>query len=176
MSFMEMIKARLSYNAATGEFRWLSAPNHYTIGKVAGNLDNYGYRRIGIDGRQYKAHRLAWAFAHGAMPSEEIDHVNGDRDDNRIANLRLASREINNQNVSLRSDSTSGYMGVSFYRPTGKWKAQIRHKGKTTHLGYHDSPQVAHAAYMEAKRGMHPGFARAEALRHHGIGKGESDA
>ena len=175
MSIIATLKSRLQYLEDTGEFRWISAPNHYTVGNAAGSLDGQGYRRISIDGRLYKAHRLAWAFVYGEMPISEIDHINGNRDDNRISNLRLANRFINTQNVSTRKDSTSGYMGVSFYRPTGKWKAQIKCAGKTTHLGYHLTPELAHAAYMDAKQKLHPGFARA-IERAHGIGikKGDS--
>lgn len=171
---IEDLRAALSFDPDTGVFHWTTKAKHPRhVGKVAGAVDHQGYRRISVNGQSYAGHRLAWYYVTGTPPADEIDHINGRRDDNRIANLRLANREINTQNVSLRSDSTSGYMGVSFYKPTGKWKAQIRRAGRTKHLGYHDSPELAYAAYMDAKKLMHPGFARAviaEYERVNGIG------
>lgn len=158
MLTIEQLKAAVAYDRDTGKFVWLSARNHYTIGREAGSLDSYGYRRISIGGTFYKAHRLAWMYIYGALPPSELDHINGDRDDNRITNLRLADRYINTQNISMRCGNSSGFRGVSFYRPTAKWKAQIRHRNKTTHLGYFETPEDAHAAYVSAKMHIHPGF------------------
>lgn len=157
---LERVNQCLSYSPDTGVFTWSASASNRIAGKVAGSLDNYGYRRITIDNRQFKAHRLAWFVTHGEMPVGELDHINGSRDDNRIANLRLATRAVNTQNVRCRADNTTGLMGVSLYKPTGKWKAQIKAKSKTHFLGYFASPEEAHSAYMAAKRELHPGYAR----------------
>ena len=152
----EDLRAVLSYSPDTGIFVWISGVRN---GQVAGNVDNLGYRRICVFGRFYKAHRLAWFYVNGKWPIE-IDHVNGVRDDNRLVNLRAANRSINVQNVGPRRNNTSGFTGVSFYRRTGRWRAQIKNAGRTVHLGDFDQPEAAHDAYMEAKKRLHPSFAR----------------
>ena len=151
--------AKLNYDPSTGVFMWKAPLNKALSHRPAGCLDSYGYRRIKICRGLVKAHRLAWLMTYGDMPSGvEIDHINGLRDDNRIANLRLADRSINTQNVSIRNNSTSGLMGASYYKPTGKWKAQITANRKKMFLGYFDTALSAHEAYMQAKRTLHQGY------------------
>lgn len=157
---VEYLRNALSYDQGTGVFTWL--PGQFRAGRVAGSLNHWGYSRITIDGLNYQAHRLAWFHVHGEWPAVEIDHINGVRDDNRLSNLRLADRFINTQNVSIRSDSRSGFMGVSFYKRTGKWKAQIKALGRTLGLGYFSTPEEAHQAYIKAKTIHHPGFVQRE--------------
>jgi hypothetical protein len=122
---------------------------------VAGGLSTCGYRRINIDRRLYQAHRLAWLYVHGRWPIVELDHINGVRDDNRLANLREATRAQNNQNLSQRSDNKSGHVGASFHKQTRRWKAQIQVGGQTRHLGLYATPEAAHDAYLAAKAEMH---------------------
>lgn len=148
----------LAYDGATGVFTWVASPSQYTNGRVAGSIDEYGYRRISIAGHFHKAHRLAWFSVHGRWPEGEIEHINGVRDDNRIDNLRVATRAMNTQNTRVRRDNKAGLAGASFYSPTGKWKAQIKASGKTLHLGYFDNARDAHEAYMAAKVKHHAGF------------------
>lgn len=102
-----------------------------------------------LDGRRYQEHRLVWLVETGAFPVEFLDHINGQRADNRFANLRAASKKQNNENIQLRRDNRSGLRGVS-RRRNGKWVAQIQSDGTKRHLGYFDSAAAAHAAYQTA--------------------------
>lgn len=121
-----------------------------------------GYRIGTVFGVKMRAHRVIWAMLHGEWPEADIDHANGDRSDNRLCNLRNATRSENNMNTGIRSDNSSGYKGVSFYRPTGKWMACIRVSGKSKYLGYFGSPEAAHSAYMVAARQSYGNYARSK--------------
>ena len=139
----------LDYDAETGKFTWLARDRvHFSCsaqwrnwnarypGTEAGSVGLKGYRAIGLHGRFHKAHRLAWTVVYGVEPESAIDHINGDRDDNRIANLREATRGENLQNQrNPRSDSSSGYLGVSPYPYRDGWTAQIHKDGIKKHLG-----------------------------------------
>jgi hypothetical protein len=115
----------LRYDPDTGVLTWKSAVSpQRAAGSVAGTRRPDGYSRIKLDGRLYLAHRLAWLLTHGTCP-KEIDHISGDRSDNRIANLRAASRSQNSQN-------RSGVKGVTLHR--GKWEARIVVNGKRIHI------------------------------------------
>jgi HNH endonuclease len=151
------IDAALAYDATTGEVVWkmkLSAKQR--VGDKAGYLDSEGYWSIQFRGKSYKAHRLAWLLTHGKWPELFIDHINGDRADNRIENLREASRSLNAQNQRKpQGNSKSGVLGVSRYRD--KWKAQISNSGRVIYLGLYASTVEASAAYLRAKRELHAG-------------------
>ena len=132
-------------------------------GKKAGSPNSGGYAQVKINGVLYKAHALVW-FLHGrSLPSGYvIDHINGDQTDNRLDNLRAASRQQNNCNASKRVDNKSGVKGVSWYKPTGKWVGQIQHGGVKTHVGLFDSiPDAARAVALKRAE-MHGAFARNE--------------
>jgi hypothetical protein len=126
------------------------------IGDRAGTLVRDGYRQLRIHGKQYLEHRLIWLLHTGSLPTDEIDHINGDRQDNRIENLRLVSRDMNMQNQrTARRDNTSGLLGV---RKSGaKWYATIGIDGKRFYLGMYTTPELAHLAYVNAKRKHHEG-------------------
>jgi hypothetical protein len=147
----------IDYEPETGVLRWrVDRANRVRAGDLAGSAHVRGYWRIGIDGRDYLAHRLAWFHFHGTWPADRIDHVNGDRADNRIANLRSVSNSINQQNQrAARANNSVGLLGVS---PNGKkWSAEIKLNGRRTCLGTFPTPELAHAAYVSAKRAMHLG-------------------
>lgn len=151
----------LEYDPETGAFTRLigrSGPNA-RAGDVAGCDNGAGYIRIYVDGAAFKAHRLAWFYAHGEWPSE-IDHINGDKADNRLCNLRPVTRSQNRMNVAAYRSNKSGYRGVSFYKPTQRWKAQIQVDGRKKSIGYYGTPEEAHRAYCEASRVLHGEFGR----------------
>lgn len=150
---VERLRELLDYHPETGVFRWKVSKSQGTAaGSAAGFVEREGYRRIKVDGRKYKAHRLAWLHVHGEWPSREIDHVNRNPDDNRIDNLRLATASQNRGNSRRLSNNTSGYKGVSFRPETGRWRARISHGGKSTCLGDFSSPEEASAAYLSAAK------------------------
>jgi len=131
------IKELLHYDPDTGDFTWLIIPsNNVKIGDVTGWPDKRdGYMRIKVKGKQYLSHRLAWFCVHGVWPRHEIDHINHDRSDNRIVNLREATRLENMRNASRYKTNTSGVTGVYWHKPTKKWQASIAVEGKLLYLG-----------------------------------------
>jgi HNH endonuclease/AP2 domain len=154
----ERVMEVLDYDPDTGIFRWkVRLSNSIHVGDIAGSPDGEGYLMIRLDNRYYKAHRLAWLYVHGAWPDDQIDHINTDPADNRIANLRQATQLLNKQN-SRRShrDSASRYLGVSWDRARSKWLAQICVNGQRKNLGRFDTEEAAYAAYLAAKAAIHP--------------------
>lgn len=148
----------LEYDSVTGEFRWKASPNRrIKVGSVAGCLRSDGYLSIRVDAEQFLAHRLAWFWATGVWPSNEIDHKNRIRTDNRLLNLREATRSENLQNAR-KSWSSSGIRGVSWCAREKRFRAYIKLNGKTKCLGYYNSLQEAEHAYLAAKTEMHPFF------------------
>lgn len=150
-------KELLDYDPLTGDFKWRSAQApRMSVGSSAGSRGQY--LRIKIDGSHYMAHRLAWLITHGSWPREQIDHVDEDKFNNRLDNLRPASDRQNKQNVSVPyRNNKSGFQGVNFHKRHQKFQAQIQVDGRKIHLGYFDTPEKAHEAYAEAKR-THHGF------------------
>lgn len=150
------LKEHLHYDPDTGIFIRLKSLNEMKvkIGDVAGGLNAKGYCLIRVDGIQYKAHRLAWLYVYGKHPDNHIDHIDGDRENNKIINLRDVTSHGNGQNRrSCNSNSTSGYLGVS---KNGKgFTATIKVDYKRTGLGTYATPEEAHEAYLEAKRRLH---------------------
>jgi hypothetical protein len=144
------LKQVLNYKPEIGEFSWLisKSPNAQ-IGSRAGNIDQKGYCIIGIDGKMYRAHRLAWAHVHGYFP-KELDHINRIRSDNRLANLRPATRSQASANTKVKINNRAGLKGVR--RQRGRWQARILYHGKYVHLGTFDTSVEAHAAYCYAAK------------------------
>ncbi len=142
----EQLRAMLNYAPETGVFtRRIGGPG-ISAGDVAGSLDSNGYRRITLGYRSYYAHRLAWFYVHGDWPATSIDHLNLVRDDNRLANLREATKSENMRNCRKHSNNKSGFKGVCWDRGAGKWRAYIVVEYKQTHLGVFDTAEEAHAA------------------------------
>lgn len=146
----------LHYNPETGIFTWLVSRSRTRAGEIADYVNNRGYVRIRICSVEYLAHRLAWLYMTGGWPKDQIDHINGIRNDNRWANLREADRFINQQNQRKpRPNNVTGFLGVS---PEGnRFVAQIGLRGKKYSLGAYHTPEQAHKAYIEAKRRLHEG-------------------
>lgn len=135
----ERLKEVLEYDTGTGAFtRKLSRPG-YLVGSDAGYTTEDGYRRIGIDGNDYLAHRLAFLYVEGYFPEHDIDHMDGVRDNNKYDNLRHASRTCNLQNQKTYSNSTSGFTGVSFLKRSNKWVAHASLGCGRVYLGLHET-------------------------------------
>jgi hypothetical protein len=120
------------------------------------------YRRIIIEKRRYIASRLAWLWVYGKWPNDFVDHANGNKQDDRIGNLRAATKSQNHANTSAPAHNTSGLKGVSWSKRYGFWLAQIQHKNKHHFLGYFVTPAEAHTAYREAASRLFGQFARSE--------------
>jgi len=150
----ERLRELLHYNPDTGVFTWRASRGHLAAGRIAGYGNGRGYIQIKVDDRAYVAHRLAWLYMHGRFPSAQLDHINGVRGDNRIANLREASQSENQQNIKGARRGSATRLGVSFAK--GKWRAEIQVNGRRTNLGHYPTEDSAHAAYLSAKRVMHP--------------------
>lgn len=141
------LKLRLSYDPETGQFVRLSTLNaRHRVGVAPGTAHSAGYRVIGLDGKNYKAHRLAWLYVYGEWPAGELDHINGIKTDNRISNLRIATRSENTSNrFRARADNRLGILGVS--RVGNRYIARFRDR----YLGIFRSPEEAQQAYINAR-------------------------
>lgn len=126
MVTQDRLKELFTYYAQTGEFVRNVGRKGVAKGSVAGTTNqHFGYIQINIDGKTYKAHRLAYLYMLGKWPEEEVDHIDGDRVNNRWANLRDVTRGENARNLARRSDNTSGQVGVGFHTKRNQWRARI---------------------------------------------------
>lgn len=150
------VKEILNYDKETGIFTYKVNYKSKKAGDVAGYINNRGYVQINLFGRIYSAHRLAWYFHNGEMPTKQIDHINGIRHDNNIANLRNVDLAENLQNQrNPQKGNTSGFLGVTFHKNRNKWMAQINHKKKNIYIGIFSTAIEAHNAYLSKKREIH---------------------
>jgi hypothetical protein len=164
-----VLKDLLAYDLHTGAFVWKERrPEHFEAteartpewacrwwnsrfaGQTAGFTDPNGYLLIRIGGVDYRAHRMAWVYIHGSEP-DTIDHVDGNRANNRIGNLRNVDATGNARNAKRRDDNASGTTGVGFYPKTSKWRARINRGGKTVLLGYFGTKAEAIMARKRAE-------------------------
>lgn len=159
----EQLRELLNYNPETGIFTWAVQGRNRPVGGVVGSKDHRGYIQASIgtkaDRLRIYMHRAAWAYVHGVWPTHDIDHINHDKSDNRIANLRELTRSLNQQNqIKAHANNKSGYLGVYANKKGRKqpYIACIFANGRAVHLGAFDTAEEAHAAYVEAKRRLHP--------------------
>jgi len=139
------------FNYKDGKLFWKVSPaNHIKIGNEAGHLTDEGYNVIVISGKRYYTHRLIFLYYYGYLP-EYLDHINNIRDDNRINNLREASRNQNQWNKKKQKNkSSSKYKGVHYFKGRKRWRARIQVNGKSKHLGYYFTEEEAALSYNEA--------------------------
>lgn len=152
-------KELLNYCPETGVFTW-KVRRRYGVnaGDVAGYKNPRGYTTLTIDNGCYRAHRVAWAMHYGTWPTLELDHIDGNRSNNCIANLREVSRSTNGQNQRKpMAKGSSGFLGVSYSKECQKYRAGIYVNKKTISLGFFSTAEQAHAAYVNAKRQLHEG-------------------
>ena len=158
----EKVRDALAYNPETGVFtrKESSNPNpRAQEGMQAGGRASNGYLRVRIGAKRYLAHRLAWFYVYGRWPTE-VDHINGEKDDNRIGNLREATRSQNMANGPKQRNNTSGEKGVHFDKATSRWMAYINLQGKMKNLGRFDTKEAAVAARQQAFHKAFGEFAR----------------
>jgi len=153
MLTQERLKEVLKYHKRIGIFTWLIVKSRNVhVGDVAGR-DNNGYIEIGVDGKVYFAHRLAFLYMKGYMPENDIDHKDRVRHHNFWKNLRHVSRTCNNRNVGITKANTSGVVGICWATKTAKWQAAIREKGKLLYLGQYknllEAAKARHAAEIK---------------------------
>lgn len=146
------------YDPETGRFTWARQQGAAREGSLAGSRHNKGYWRVRVGYKTYLAHRLAWFISYGVWPAKFIDHINGDRMDNRLSNLRECDFLMNAENKRKPySNNKSGYMGVRWNEQNKVWIASIRSAGKGKHIGCFPTALQAHEAYLKEKRAMHSG-------------------
>jgi len=170
----EVLRQLLRYEPDTGKLFWLPRPdrmfrcardaaawNAKHSGRPAlATEDGNGYVSGLVFGTRFRAHRVAWAVQTGEWPADEIDHIDGNRGNNRFANLRAANRSQNNQNVRRSKANTSGVKGVHWYKQRRKWQAYIAVANKNITLGYFDSIEAAAAKVAQARAQYHGEFGR----------------
>jgi hypothetical protein len=175
----EDAKRLFIYDEESGRLFWRPLPERYSNGrkrspsilkpKVAGSYNQHrNFINIQFCGKNYKAHHIVWLLHHGEMPPKMIDHINGNGEDNRISNLRLADPHENSQNVSIRCDNTVGFTGVWFDKRRGTYCAELSAQGKRVRAGGFRLKEDAYAAYLEMKRThhtFHPHAPRSEKYR-----------
>lgn len=148
----------LRYDADTGQLFWKVQRGRCKAGELAGT-PSHGYFKIKVLKTLHYAHRLAWLLHHGEWPKHEVDHINMDRGDNRIANLRQATRSQNQMNRKTRSD-IFGLKGVRQRRGASRYTAVISKDKKSIALGGYATPEAAYQAYVKAARELHGEFWR----------------
>lgn len=153
----EQVRAVLSYDKETGVFHWKTAPRAARkAGAIAGGKNRQGYFTIRVFREGYLSHRLAWLYVHGVWPAGDIDHIDGDRSNNRIANLRDVSRSVNLENrKGAKCTNKLKILGVSMQGD--RFRAQIQVKGVKKHIGLYATAELAEAAYLAVKRSRHEG-------------------
>jgi hypothetical protein len=163
---VERLRELLHYDSGTGVFTRrvdvMCGRNGKQVaarkGEVAGYVNKDGYVMIGIEGRDYRAHRLAWLYVTGQWPTMLIDHKNRKKADNWWDNLREATKQMNGENMSaVRTNTISGLLGAHYSRRHKLYCAKINVGSKVHYLGWHKTAQEAHQAYLEAKRRLHEG-------------------
>ena len=177
MQLPDRLDETFTYDPESGKLIWKARPRHMFrnkqawlaantrfAGKEACSKHVDGYLTVRFEYRAIMVHRIAWCMTHGNFPKDgfEIDHINGDRSDNRIVNLRLVDRTGNSQNHALRSNNTSGRVGVHWHNKAAKWCAIICVNKKRIHLGLHVSFNDAVRARKQAEiqYGFHPNHGR----------------
>jgi hypothetical protein len=159
----ERLRELFYYSVVEGALYWRAGGQGRRAAHIPAGVQNSvkGYIRITVDYKAYPRHRLVWAYFYGDPGAMLVDHINGNRSDDRIENLRLASESDNRRNSKFYRTNTSGYKGVTLEKSVNKWKAYIYINNRRHHLGLFPTPEEAHAAYCAAAAQHFGEFARA---------------
>lgn len=153
---IDLLSECIDYFPDTGKFFWKKSQGNVKVGTEI-NQYNSHYPKVNVNKKQIYLHRLAWILFYKEVPVGMIDHINGNRCDNRIKNLRLATPSLNNQNLQkAKANNKSGFLGVSYHKKSKKWRSTIRIGGKCKSLGYYESKEIAALVYMFALEKMIP--------------------
>lgn len=148
---IEDVRQWLRYDPDTGHLWWIQRPGgKASMDAPAGTIRPDGRRQVKVCGRAFKAHRICWALHYGQWPDGDIDHANGNPSDNRVTNLRDATKTENNRNQKKRAGCSSGLKGVTWDKQWRKWRANIRVNKRLIRLGAFDDEYEAHLAYCQA--------------------------
>lgn len=152
----------LKYDPETGNLFWNHPRPKIRVGDKAGYLHHKGYTNLEINGKHYAAHRLIWFYVTGRMPFKAIDHINGDRSDNRFENLREATNGQNRANsITTNKHGLKGVSLLPWMKESGKcWQASIKHNKKVIYLGCYYTKEDAHSAYCKAATELHGEFSK----------------
>jgi hypothetical protein len=161
----EIAKALFNYDPETGLLTWKFSSQSIKEGAEVGTYDktpksNTRYRKVSVFRENYKVHRIIWLMQTGDWPKGDVDHIDGDGLNNKWENLRDITHSQNLMNAAVRSDSTSGYKGVSYDSRRDKWYAYINIDGKRKMLGRHRTMQEAITARRDAEQDLFGEFAR----------------
>ena len=158
---IELLQDYFEYSTETGQVTWIKSPqNHNKVGKIVGAYnkgDNYFY--VNFFSEKYPLHRVIWALHYGEWPKLFIDHIDRDRTNNSLTNLRLATKADNCRNRTSKKGSSSQYVGVTYKAKSGKWLAQININNKRTHLGSFKTELEAVNKYNEVANLCYGDFA-----------------
>ena len=146
------VRDKLEYNPKTGELTWKKHYFSSYIGKIAGSKQPNRSINIKFNGVMFKAHRLIWFHQYGKWPEGIIDHIDGNKHNNRLENLRVVDYYTNNQNAKMRKDNTSGVKGVFFHKRNGRYHSSINIMGIKHHLGYFKNKEEAIKARIKAEK------------------------
>jgi len=150
---VERLREALSYDPATGRLEWKVRISCHNPGEHAGCVKMDGYVYVNLDKNRMFGHRIAWALHYGRWPDHQLDHINGVRSDNKLANLREVTNSVNQHNRRDMVRKNGSLKGTSFSKKLGQWNASIVIDSKRFHLGTFASEEEAHAIYAEAKAG-----------------------
>lgn len=154
----EIVKDLLAYNPDTGLLTWkMSRRGTVKAGGIAGTVNDDGYIRVKVKQKFYPSHRIAWFIYHGQQPEGQLDHIDNDKTNNRISNLRLATPIQNNQNIGKTSSCTSGVKNVTWQK--GAWQVVIKVNGKPMYFGRFQNLFEARERAIEVRKRYHGDFA-----------------
>lgn len=154
----EYLKTILKYE--NGNLIWIKTSNYHKrrIGTVSGYKRPDGYMQIRIKDKSYLLHRLVWLYHNGEFPTKDLDHINFNTKDNRIENLREATKSENQWNIGITKQNTSGFKGVSYDKRRGTWNSAVTIKSKKKYLGAYKTPEEAGEVYIKHIKEHHSEF------------------